>query len=138
MVRQLPNGEFIYIGRNDTQVKIRGYRIELSEIENAVLSYPSLLQAVVIAKSLHKENEEYDNNRTLICYYVEKAKTDSQKLKDYLSDKLPNYMVPSYYVKLEILPLNSSGKLDLKALPDPEVIKSDSYVAHETNSKRNV
>ena len=129
LVRQLPNGEFIYIGRNDTQVKIRGYRIELSEIENAVLSYPSLLQAAVIAKSLHKENEEYDNNRTLICYYVEKAKTDSQKLKDYLSDKLPNYMVPSYYVKLEILPLNSSGKLDIKALPDPEVIKSDSYVA---------
>ena len=57
LVRQLPNGEFIYIGRNDTQVKIRGYRIELSEIENAVLSYPSLLQAAVIAKSLHKENE---------------------------------------------------------------------------------
>ena len=127
LVRWLPSGELEYIGRNDFQVKVRGYRIELGEIESVLLSYPKVKQAVVLAKS-----REQDNSNYLVAYYVSPKSISQDKLFKYLEDALPEYMVPSGFVHMEELPLSTSGKLDRRALPDPEFVDRDQYIAPTT------
>ncbi|NDB86865.1 MAG: gramicidin biosynthesis protein, partial [Alphaproteobacteria bacterium] len=129
LVRWLPDGNLEYIGRNDFQVKIRGYRIELGEIENALLEYEGIKQSVVLARE-HMKLVDGDNvdddlgvdtyNKYLAGYYVSEKKLDEAHLFKYLQSKLPEYMVPSVLVHLEQFPLTINGKLDRKALPDPE------------------
>jgi acyl-coenzyme A synthetase/AMP-(fatty) acid ligase len=97
----------------DDQVKIRGYRIELGEIEQAISSHNKSGQAVVIARAINNTTD-----KELIAYSTGEA--TAEDLKAYLKDMLPSYMVPNYYVKLESIPLTSNGKVDRKALPDPE------------------
>ncbi|MHB9147923.1 MAG: non-ribosomal peptide synthetase [Candidatus Amoebophilus sp.] len=131
LVRWLPDGNLEYIGRNDFQVKIRGYRIELGEIESALLSYAGIKQAVVLAKE-HKSiggDASSAGSKYLVGYYVSNNKLNETVLLSYLQSKLPEYMVPSALVYLEELPLTINGKLDRKALPDPEFTNSDQYVA---------
>ncbi|MFN4949985.1 MAG: condensation domain-containing protein, partial [Flavobacteriales bacterium] len=121
------------MGRIDDQVKIRGYRIELGEIEQALSSHPEAKQAVVIARALNKTTD-----KELIAYTTGAA--TAEELKAYLKEKLPNYMVPSYYVKLERIPLTSNGKVDRKNLPDPEGtgLKQAEYVGPSTATEKHL
>ncbi|RNA61469.1 amino acid adenylation domain-containing protein [Chryseobacterium nematophagum] len=124
--RYLPGGDLEYIGRNDFQVKIRGYRIELGEIENGLLSYEGIRQAVVLAK------ENSSGLKYLVGYYVSDASVNHEDLSVHLSGLLPEYMVPSVYVHLESLPLTINGKLDRKALPEPNFTGDKEYIAPTT------
>ncbi|CAH0316009.1 non-ribosomal peptide synthetase [Peribacillus sp. Bi134] len=111
--RLLHNGDIEYLGRIDFQVKIRGFRIELGEIENSLLKVEGITEVIVIDKG---ENE----NKYLCAYYVGKEEYSAGELRENLKKSLPDYMVPSYFIKLEEMPLTSNGKTDRKFLPDPE------------------
>ena len=111
VVRRNKNGDIEYIGRNDFQVKLRGFRIDCGDIESHILQYGAVKEAVVLLKE--RSGEKY-----LVAYYVSPAHEDEDALRRYLSEKLPPYMVPSYFLPLNELPLTISGKLDRKALPD--------------------
>ncbi|KPG85161.1 non-ribosomal peptide synthetase [Pseudomonas sp. RIT-PI-o] len=113
LVRWLAPGQLECIGRNDDQVKIRGFRIELGEIENRLLSCPGVKEAVVLARR--------DGTQTrLVAYYsAADAELQSATLRALLQARLPEYMVPSAWVRLATLPLNNNGKIDRKALPAP-------------------
>ncbi|MBK2239032.1 non-ribosomal peptide synthetase, partial [Francisella philomiragia] len=128
LVRWLSDGNIEYIGRNDDQVKIRGYRIELGEIENQLSSIAGIKQSCVLAK------ESESNSKYLVGYYVadEDNSLTQESILTQLSRVLPEYMVPSILVELESMPLTVNGKLDRKALPDPEFVNEDSYVAPST------
>jgi amino acid adenylation domain-containing protein len=125
------DGNLEYLGRIDDQVKIRGYRIELGEIEQTLSSHPNIKQAVVIARPLNNSAD-----KELIAYTTGAA--TAEELKAYLKEKLPSYMVPSYYVKLESIPLTSNGKVDRKALPDPEGtgLNQGEYAAPRTETEK--
>ncbi|MBP7006902.1 MAG: amino acid adenylation domain-containing protein, partial [Candidatus Pacebacteria bacterium] len=127
LVRWLPDGNLEYIGRNDSQVKIRGHRIEPTEVESILSDYEGIKQSIVLVKE-HKDGEEKLERKYLVGYYVSKEKLDEEKIYHYLQTKLPEYMIPSFFVHLEKLPLTINGKLDKKALPDPELIREESYV----------
>ncbi len=110
--REVTSKEFIYIGRRDNQVQLRGYRIELGEIEGALLKYPGIATALVL---LRGESEKH-----LCAYYVSEERMDPQALRASLARVLPPYMVPSFFIFLEKLPLNHNGKIDLDRLPGQE------------------
>ncbi|WP_160717760.1 non-ribosomal peptide synthetase/type I polyketide synthase [Chitinophaga solisilvae] len=111
LVRWLPDGNLIYLGRRDEQVKIRGHRIELGEIENVISNLQLVNGSCVVMKK-----QEYNNR--LICYYVpDEAGADMrQQLRTALQQQLPDYMVPADFIALAELPLTSSGKADRKLL----------------------
>ena len=125
LVRYLPDGNIEYIGRNDFQVKIRGFRIELGEIESRISSYPGIRQSVVAALE-HGSGTKY-----LVGYYVSDSELPSSDLEAFLSQVLPDYMLPSAYVRLDSLPLTPNGKLDRKALPVPSFTDTRTYSAPE-------
>ena len=143
LVRWLPDGNLEYIGRNDFQVKIKGYRIELGEIESVLASYEGIKQSVVLAKehkNLDTNNKKEVSGRhlDLVGYYVSENRLDEEAILDYLRNKLPEYMVPSILVYLEKFPLTVNGKLDRKALPDPEFVNTESYVAPQNELEKNL
>ncbi|KAF9928118.1 hypothetical protein BGZ65_006405, partial [Modicella reniformis] len=114
LARYLPDGNVVFLGRNDHQVKIRGFRIELGEIEARLCDHNMVDKAAVIAIG-------EGNDKRLVAYVV--AEPDDElvhSLRTHLSSSLPDYMVPSAIVRLDTLPLNSNGKLDRKALPAPD------------------
>lgn len=108
------NGELVCLGRKDSQVKIRGYRIELDDISNNILSFNNIEKCVVIDKT------DKDDKKYLCAYLVSKKKIDISELKKYLVNLLPNYMIPTYFIQLESLPLTQNHKIDRKALPEPD------------------
>ncbi|WP_207750723.1 non-ribosomal peptide synthetase [Anaeromonas gelatinilytica] len=115
LVRWLPDGNIEFLGRIDNQVKIRGFRIELGEIENRLLRHGDIKEATILVKE-NKEKEKY------ICAYVISKKEISElDIKSYLKESLPEYMVPAYFVKLEKMPLTANGKLNRRALPEPNL-----------------
>ncbi len=116
LARYLINGNIEFLGRIDNQVKIRGFRIELSEIETAISQHPSVAQTVVIAV------ENNIGNKQLAAYIVPQpqAVASSGDLRNFLKQKLPEYMIPAVFIMLETLPLTPNGKIDTKALPKPE------------------
>ncbi len=133
--RYLPDGNIEYLGRIDHQVKIRGFRIELGEIEATLKQQPAVQQAVVVAR------EDPAGDKRLIAYVVPKdavraptidgngqgaaslASPTSTELRAFLKDKLPDYMLPAVFVRLEALPLTPSGKVDRRALPAPDAVQ---------------
>nr|WP_269808913.1 non-ribosomal peptide synthetase [Enterovibrio nigricans] len=125
VVRWRHDGQLEYIGRNDFQVKIRGHRIELGEIEAVLLKETTVQQAVVIDRE--KEGEKY-----LAAYVVSDAPIDVEQLRQALSSPLPDFMVPSTFTQIEAIPLTMNGKLDRRALPEPQWSSSDNYTAPET------
>jgi amino acid adenylation domain-containing protein len=118
----LGNGMIEFIGRNDSQVKIRGFRIELGEIEARLAEYPGIREVAVVAW-------DEQNEKQLAAYYtcrdtqeeerLEQHSVTAELLREYLSARLPEYMVPAAYVRLDSLPLTANGKLDRKALLRP-------------------
>jgi amino acid adenylation domain-containing protein len=131
LVRLLENGEMEYRGRIDQQVKIRGYRIEPGEIETQLLACAGLKEVVVIDRQLDKENAAPDehNNNYLCAYFVSSGETalTASRLREHLAQKLPDYMIPSYFVQLEKIPLTANGKIDGKMLPGPQAASGENY-----------
>ncbi|WP_082063125.1 non-ribosomal peptide synthetase [Paenibacillus sp. IHBB 10380] len=128
--RRLANGEFVYAGRRDHQVKIRGHRIEIGEVEQQVLSYERVKEAVVVAF------KEADGEHALCAYVVIASYSESDynnqplsgiasELRQHLSGRLPAYMIPVYVMPLEFIPLTPTGKVDRKALPKPQEAERD-------------
>ncbi|OUM56895.1 hypothetical protein PIROE2DRAFT_36170, partial [Piromyces sp. E2] len=123
-------GEIMYLGRIDFQVKIRGQRIELSEIENTINEMNEIDYSVVIDKEISDSNNKY-----LVCYYITKEEQEQEingkEIRSYLKNKLPNYMIPSYFKRIYDLPVTSNGKLDRNRLPEPckEDLIKEEYVA---------
>jgi amino acid adenylation domain-containing protein/natural product biosynthesis luciferase-like monooxygenase protein len=109
--RYRSNGEIEFLGRRDLQVKVQGHRIELSEIEQALLCCPDVRAAVV-----QMEGERFSAKR-LLAYVVASQEFEVEMLRTFLSGKLPDYMVPAVFVRLDHLPLSSNGKVDRMALP---------------------
>jgi acyl-coenzyme A synthetase/AMP-(fatty) acid ligase/acyl carrier protein len=121
--RWLPDGNIEYMGRADDQVKIRGFRIEPGEIENVLMQSGLIEQVVVMAQ------EDNLGQKRLVGYFVAKDKLpDSQLISSWLLERLPAYMVPSAWVKMETFPLTTNGKIDKRALPIPG---ADSLMAAE-------
>jgi amino acid adenylation domain-containing protein/non-ribosomal peptide synthase protein (TIGR01720 family) len=115
--RWLPDGNLEYIGRNDHQVKIQGYRIELGEIESVLQKHGDVSQVIVIARNIGTSSRHQ-----LVAYIVPGDFTPSiTELKEFMFKKLPEYMIPSFFVFLESLPLTLNGKLDRNALPEIEI-----------------
>ncbi|MGE5632751.1 MAG: non-ribosomal peptide synthetase [Caulobacteraceae bacterium] len=114
LARWLPDGNIELLGRRDNQVKIRGYRIELGEIEKKILEYTMVKEAVVI------DREDKNGGKYLCAYISCDEGMQIDELKERLSRVLPDYMIPSYFVRLKKLPTNSNGKIDKKALAEPE------------------
>ncbi|WP_157267216.1 non-ribosomal peptide synthetase [Paenibacillus alvei] len=128
LARWLPDGSIEYVGRIDDQVKIRGYRIELGEVEAHLLELEAIQEAVVIVK------EEEVGQKRLCAYYVAVRPITAGELRSALAQQLPGYMIPSYFVQLDKLPLSSNGKVNRKALPTPElhVQAASEFVAPRT------
>ncbi|MCW3466342.1 non-ribosomal peptide synthetase [Chitinophaga nivalis] len=123
------DGQVEFMGRKDAQIKIRGYRIELGEIESSLERHEEIEAAVVIAKA------NRDGEKELIAYVVGEESLDTAALRDYLGERLPVYMLPAYFIRLDALPLTPNGKVDRKGLPDPDSIGITSdveYVAPRT------
>ena len=124
LARYLPDGNIEFLGRIDNQVKIRGFRIELSEIEAVLSQHLAVRETVVIAR------EDVPDDKYLVAYIVpkqeqipmENVQSFASLLRQFLKEKLPEYMVPRAYMVLESLPLTSNGKVDRHALPIPETI----------------
>ncbi|MGB8452323.1 MAG: amino acid adenylation domain-containing protein, partial [Anaerocolumna sp.] len=114
LARWLTDGNIEYLGRIDDQVKIRGFRIELGEIEAQLLMHPSIREAVVIAR------EDSQGDKYLAAYYTGEEGLEAAELREQMAEALPDYMVPSYFVQLGTMPVTSNGKVDKKALPEPE------------------
>jgi amino acid adenylation domain-containing protein len=124
LVRWLPDGELDYLGRIDHQVKVRGFRIELGEIEATLAAHPEVREAVVLAR------EDQPGNRRLVAYLV--GGVEAAGLREHLSGRLPEYMIPSFFVALDALPRTPNGKVDRKALPAPggdRAAQETAYVA---------
>ncbi|HEY7099297.1 MAG TPA: amino acid adenylation domain-containing protein [Terriglobales bacterium] len=130
LVRQRPDGAFEYLSRVDRQVKVRGHRIELGEVESALNQHPLVHQATIAAR------EDASTGKRLVAYIVPKScsqdavnnectETVASRIRASLRETLPEYMVPSAFVFLESLPLTSSGKIDLKALPVPDDMRTE-------------
>jgi len=106
----LNNGAIEYMGRNDDQVKVRGFRIELGEIETVIKQHEAINDAVVVVK------EDSLGIKETIAFFVLNSDADSDEIKEFLEDKLPEYMIPSHFISLKEFPLTINGKIDKKKL----------------------
>lgn len=110
---RLENGDIVYLGRIDSQVKIRGYRIELGEIESALLKHQAVDEAVITV------HETSSGDKKLCAYFRSDTVLSSKELTAFLSGMLPDYMIPTYFIKIDVFPLNRNGKIDKSCLPKP-------------------
>ena len=114
--RWRPDGTLDYLGRLDHQVKLRGYRIELEEIESVLGSHPSVAHAVVTSR------QDRPGDISLVAYVTVRGdRLDDKSLREHLRSRVPDYMVPARFVRLDRMPRTPSGKIDRRALPAPEV-----------------
>lgn len=132
--RMMPDMNMEFIGRRDNQVKIRGFRIELGEIESVVRQSGTVNDVILMAR------DDKEGKKRLVAYIVPKSNFDKDTLSDFLRSKLPDYMVPSIWIKLEKLPLTSNGKIDKKALPDfdAESQVTAKYVAPQDDLEKEI
>ncbi len=120
VARFLPDGNIEFLGRSDDQVKVRGFRVELGEIEALLAQFHGVDMAVVVPR------EDARGEKTLVAYFVpanEPAPTGGE-LREFLKERLPDYMLPSSFVKLETMPLTPNGKVDRRSLPAPSAADS--------------
>ena len=116
LCRRTPDGAIEFLSRADTQVKIRGFRVEIGEVENALLAHEQIRQVSIVVR----KTEDFNNE--MIGYLVMDHVNSPclNKLRSFLLERLPEYMIPAYFVPLDNLPLNPNGKVDKKQLPSPE------------------
>ncbi|MCP4156928.1 MAG: amino acid adenylation domain-containing protein, partial [bacterium] len=114
--RQLADGTIEFLGRRDHQVKIRGYRVEPGEIETNLLEHTKISETVITLR----ENE--DGEKYLCAYYVADRSIETNELRNFLMETLPDYMIPSHFTRLEKMPLTPGGKTDRNALPEPAAL----------------
>jgi amino acid adenylation domain-containing protein len=135
LARYRADGAIEFLGRLDHQVKLRGFRIELGEIETALRQFPGIRESVVVVRELSA------SDKRLAAYLVADASIEAVQLRRTLKEKLPDYMVPSFYTFLEKMPLTPNGKIDRKALPDPEGLHATTataFVAANTDAERKI
>jgi amino acid adenylation domain-containing protein len=137
LARYLSDGEIDFLGRIDNQVKIRGFRIELGEIEAALRQHQKVVETVVITR------ETSETGKHLVAYVVpeEDSIENATTLRQFLSEHVPDYMIPSIFVMLEALPLTPNGKVDRQALPEPGKVKGDeatSYIAPRNEIEKTI
>jgi len=117
--RFLSDGNIEFLGRIDDQVKVRGFRIELGEIENAIIEHKAVSDATVIVR------EDIPGDKRIAAYFIPTENSISAiELRDYLNGQLPAYMVPSAFMQIDVFPLTPNGKIDKRALPQPEFDRS--------------
>ncbi|MEH2060570.1 MAG: amino acid adenylation domain-containing protein [Nostoc sp.] len=126
LARYLSNGDIEYLGRIDHQVKIRGFRIELGEIEAMLAQHPGVRETVVLAQ----ETQPGDKNLVVYVVPCNKQTLTTSELRNFLLKHLPEYMVPSVFIMLEVLPLTSNGKVNRQALPAPETLRPELEAAY--------
>lgn len=114
LARFLPSGEVEFLGRIDEQVKIRGFRVEPGEVEAVISTYPGIRETVVVGWKEHQSTQE------LVAYLVADQDIVEHEVREHLKKKLPDYMLPTIFMKLEELPLSPSGKVSRSALPQPK------------------
>ncbi|WNF06405.1 non-ribosomal peptide synthetase [Brevibacillus borstelensis] len=137
IVRLTRDGIFEYLGRMDNQIKLRGIRVELGEIESMLCQHEAVQNAVVVlSEGSFRESQ-------LVAYYLINGSEvpSPAELRQYLKEKLPEYMLPGVYVRVERFPLTPNGKIDRKALPSPELglqIAEREYVAPRTELEKKV
>jgi amino acid adenylation domain-containing protein len=128
LMRLLPDGDMVYCGRMDHQVKIRGFRVEPGEIESMLLKHEDVEEAAVLSMERKSKPVQLKDENKYLCAYVVPSRgsgedgpgLDISALRGYLAGELPGYMIPSYIVPVETIPLTGHGKVDREALPDPE------------------
>ncbi len=136
--RYLPDGNIEFLGRKDNQVKLRGFRIELGEIDTVLTQHPAVRDVVTIIR------EDQPGNKHLVAYIVpvpeENSNLTPEKLREFLQTKLPDYMVPAFFMILEAFPLTPNGKINRNALPAPVNIATEdnSYIMPETDAERSI
>ncbi|OUM56194.1 hypothetical protein PIROE2DRAFT_19307 [Piromyces sp. E2] len=136
------NGNIVYLGRKDNQIKIRGQRIEISEIENVIKKNNNIAEAVVI---IYDDDNDKEEQKSLVCYYIENSNFSSKSdnnisFKNYLKSKLPIYMIPKYFIKINEIPITTNGKLNKKALPKPNInnILKENYEEPKTQIEKEI
>jgi amino acid adenylation domain-containing protein len=120
LARYLPNGEIEFLGRADNQIKIRGFRVELGEIESTMNTLPTIARAVAILRNDSKQN------KILTAYFIptpNETHLSEEQLRQALEKKLPEFMIPQTFVKLDDFPLSPNGKIDRDSLPEPTKIQ---------------
>ena len=137
LVRLLPDGQLAFLGRGDDQVKIRGYRIELGEIIAALNACPGVTESLVVAR------EDTPGNKRLVAYVIPAPDADlsADILREALAVRLPDYMVPVAFVRLDAFPLTTNGKIDRRALPLPDADNTAwaaDYIAPRTPTEEGV
>lgn len=134
LVRWLDDGNIEFLGRDDFQVKIRGFRIELGDIETKLTEHPKIAQVAVIAR------EDFNSEKRLIAYLILKENNipSIHELRNFLKEKLPVFMIPSAFVFLDSFPLTPNGKLDRKALPEPDYqqLSHNEFISPETDIEK--
>lgn len=128
LARHLLDGNIEFVGRTDCQVKIRGFRIELGEIERVILRFPNIKEVVVV------DREDNKQNKYLCAYFTTSENVVISDIKEFISKILPNYMIPTYFVEVDKIPINFNGKVDKHALIDPrKLVVSEAEYVEPTN-----
>jgi amino acid adenylation domain-containing protein len=130
LARWLADGNIEFSGREDQQVKIRGNRIELGEIESRLLQFNDVKEAVVTVR------EDNAGDKYLCAYIVLPGEIDLAELKAFLLERIPDYMLPAYFVKIDKIPLNQNVKVDTKALPEPTIDAGTENAAPRNENER--
>ncbi len=134
MGRRLPDGNIHYIGREDDQIKIKGFRVELGEIQKMLLAHEEVSDAAIVVI-----NDDTGDTH-LVAYFTASGDIATAELQSYVRANLPDYMVPSFFVEIETMPLTSNGKLNKNLLPNPlaSVQRSTLYAKPETELQQQV
>lgn len=130
LAKWLPDGNIEYIGRIDHQVKIRGFRIELGEIESIIKEISGVKDAVVMVKQSKK------GDKVMIAYVCAESEIEITYIKSYLKRQLPVYMVPSFIIKVDKIPLTKNGKVDKTKLPEIDIQSSTKYIAPRNETEK--
>jgi amino acid adenylation domain-containing protein len=132
LARFRDDGIIEYLGRMDNQVKIRGFRVEPGEVESLLTNFSEITESVVTVHELSAQDLR------LIAYFVADKKVQSGDIRHYLSDHIPSFMIPAAFVQMDSMPLTTNGKIDRKALPIPEDMRTQStvdYVSPKTETQ---
>lgn len=139
LVRYRADGNIEFLGRIDQQVKVRGFRIELGEIESALEEHDDVQQAIVVAATRNRSSDE----KRLIAYLVKKNghQLSTKSVRQYITSRLPNYMVPSVIMEVDFVPLMPNGKIDFRALPEADTTRPEleqAYVAPKSQIEKSL